>query len=76
MKSLRNRKTQYTEIPIVKTLTSQNFLSLSKGSKKFTDPLFPPTEISLYSTKPHIKKYQTPEIPSFFLCGRERCSNW
>ena len=72
MKSLRNRKTQYTEVPIVKTLTSQNFLSLSKGSKQFTDPLFPPTEISLYSTKPHIKKYQTPEIPSFFLCGREK----
>ena len=72
MKSYRNRRTQYTEVPIVKSLTSQNFLSLSKGPKHFTDPLFPPTENSLYSTKSHIKKYQIPEIPSFFLTGREK----
>ena len=67
MKSLQTRTTTFHSTPIVRGFLNQKYSELSKASDKFTDPLFPPEETSLYSTKSDHKDYEPPEIPKFLL---------
>ena len=67
MKSLQTRTTTFHSTPIVRGFLSQNYNDLSKSQTKFTDPLFPPNEASLFSTKSTHTEYELPEIPQFLL---------
>lgn len=67
MKSLQTRTTTFHSTPIVRGFINQNYAELSKGSGKFTDPLFPPENTSLYSTKSDHTNYELPEIPKFLI---------
>ena len=67
MKSLQTRTTTFHSTPIVRSFLNQNYTDLSKSQSKFTDPLFPPSDTSLYSTKQTHTNYKLPDIPQFLL---------
>ena len=64
-KSLKTRATTFHNTPIVKAFLEQKYSDIAKGKTKFTDPLFPPNEQSLYSTKQNYLDYKPVDIPEF-----------
>ena len=67
MKSLQTRTTTFHSTPIVRGFLAQKYNDIIKAPNKFTDPLFPPEQQSLYSTKQTHTNYEPPDIPQFLL---------
>lgn len=65
MSSLYTKATTFSSTPIVRGLLGQKYDELNRGSEKFQDELFPPTEQSLYSSKSDHFNYQVPDTPKF-----------
>lgn len=65
MNSLFTKMTTFSSTPIVKGFVGQKFEEISRGSEKFTDPLFPPKDQSLYSYKKDHENYEMPDVPKF-----------
>ena len=80
--------TPFTSSPIMKTLLSQNYETLSKSSSPFTDPFFPPDDQSLFSSKSSHVNYKVPSVPVFMqqdnkkflsqyaLSSKDKSYNW
>ena len=64
-RSLQTRTTTFHSTPIVKGFLNQKYADINKQKEKFEDPLFPPTDASLYSTKQDHLDYEPIEIPKF-----------
>ena len=67
MKSLQTRTTTFHSTPIVRGFLNQKYQEIAKAPNKFTDPLFPPDNQSLFSTKSTHTNYEPPEVPQFLL---------
>lgn len=64
-RSLQTRTTTFHSTPIVQGFLNQKYPEIVKQKEKFTDPLFPPNETSLYSTKQDHIEFKPIEVPSF-----------
>lgn len=65
MNNLYTKATTFSSTPIVQGLVGQKFDEISRKSEKFSDPLFPPKDESLYSYKSDHENYEMPDIPKF-----------